>query len=127
MGMYTELILGCKFKEETPESVIKVLQAMVTGLDAMNELQEIPDHPFFKSDRWRILFSCSSYYFAVNQANREMWNDSGWRISTRSNIKNYDDEIEKFLDWIKPWIWGGRNFYAIVTYEEGEPVLFFLD
>jgi hypothetical protein len=51
-------------------------------------------------------------------------------LSTRSNIKNYKQEIETFLEWIKPYINGGsgsRNMYAIVIYEEqDEPTIYYL-
>lgn len=60
-----------------------------------------------------------------------MWHDEiskCYHISTRSNIKNYENEIELFLDWIKPYIEYGsgvRNLYAIVTYEGGTPILYY--
>jgi len=55
-----------------------------------------------------------------------MWFDDiskSWHLSTRSNIKNYEQEIQTFLEWIKPYIdggSGGRDMYAIVIYEEQE-------
>ena len=52
-------------------------------------------------------------------------------LSTRSSIKNYANEIETFLDWIKPYIESGsgyRDMYAIVTYEEDEtPKIYYLN
>ena len=56
--------------------------------------------------------------------------DKCWHISTRSNIKNYENEIETFLEWIKPFIAGGsgnREMYAITIYEDSEePNIFYL-
>ncbi len=53
-----------------------------------------------------------------------------WNLSSRANLKNYDDEIEKFLNWIKPFLEQGsgeRDFYAIVCYEEqAEPTIYYL-
>ena len=57
--------------------------------------------------------------------------DKNWVISTRSNIKNYGNEIEAFLEWIKPYIDGGsgeRDMYAIVIHEQSnEPKIYYLN
>jgi hypothetical protein len=52
-----------------------------------------------------------------------------YSICTRSSIKNYENQIERFLEWLKPYIEYGSgysHFYAIVTYEEGDPVIYSL-
>lgn len=63
-----------------------------------------------------------------------MWydeNGSQWHISSRTNLKNYEGEIESFLQWIKPYIESGsgaKEMYAIVTYEESEePTIYYLE
>lgn len=61
----------------------------------------------------------------------EYYHGSYWNISTRSNIKNYSNDIEHFFEWIKPWIKEGsgvRNMYAIVIYEcDATPTIYYLD
>lgn len=56
--------------------------------------------------------------------------DKRWHISTRSNIKNYNNEIQTFLEWIKPYIVcgsGSKDLYAITIYQEDkEPKLYYL-
>jgi len=114
MGMYTELIFDATLKKDTPEEVINILKYMIS--DDLNNIPKIPKHDFFKATRWKYLFKSPAYL-------RKLWfNDDlkTWIISARSNIKNYDSEIEKFLDWIKPYIEcgsGSRDFYAIVLYQ----------
>lgn len=132
MGMYTELIFGAKLKSDTPGEIINTLHVMM-GDNIESEQVQIPGDPFFKCDRWMSVFNCGSYYFGVSNSVKEMWFDAidnSWRISTRANLKNYDGEIDKFLQWIKPYIDGGsgaRDFYAIVTYEESEePTIYYL-
>ena len=129
MGMYTEIIFGAGLKENPPEDVVTVIQKMVNG----EELDEqSPDHPFFKSERPWLLRSGGSYYFP-GTVEPKFWFDTisnRWFLHFRTNIKNYDSEIEKFIDWIKPYIEQGvgeRNFFAIVTYEEAsEPTIYYL-
>jgi len=49
----------------------------------------------------------SSQYFATSKAQSAVWLDEvdgRYRVLIRSNLKNYDDEIEKFIDWITQYI-----------------------
>ena len=127
MGMYTELIFGAGLKKDTPENVIEALKYMI------GETEEKPKDFPLPDGRCERLFRCSSYYFGVNEPVIKMWKDDiggNWVLSTRSNIKNYEGEIEAFLEWIKPYIDSGsgcRDMYAIVTYEEAEaPNIYYL-
>ena len=127
MGMYTELIFGAKLKKETPKEVIGALKYM------LGEIEEKPNNFPLPIGRCEWLFQVSSYYFAINKSVNKMWLDDidkCYHISTRSNIKNYENEIEIFLEWIKPHILegsGNREMYAITIYEDSEvPNLYYL-
>lgn len=122
--MYTELILGVKFKKNTPNDVIETLRYMVGDIDKPKQLA-------FECDRNPL--RGSSYYFAISNSVSKIWLDfidDCWRLSSRANIKNYENDIEKFLEWIKPYIdegSGEREMYAIVIYEESsEPTIYYL-
>ena len=127
MGMYTELIFGANLKKDTPKNVIEALKYM-TG-----EKKEKPDNFPLPDGRCEWLFQGSSYYFGVSRpVSKIMLGDIGgnWILSTRSNIKNYEGEIETFLKWIKPYIDSGsgkRDMYAIVTHEQhNSPTIYYL-
>jgi hypothetical protein len=126
MGMYTELIFGAELKTETPEQVINALKYMIGDIENKPEDFPLPE------GRCEWLFQTGSYYFAINESVSRIWFDNiskSWRISTRSNIKNCEGEIEAFLEWIKPYIdrgSGERDMYAIVIYEESdEPTIYY--
>lgn len=128
MGMYTELIFGASLKKETPNDVIQALRFM------LGETEDKPENFPLPEGRCEWLFQGGSYYFGISEPVCKMWFDSitnQWSISTRSNIKNYGNEIETFLNWIEPYIESGsgyRDMYAIVTYEEdSEPTIYYLD
>jgi len=129
MGMYTEISFGAGLKNELPEEVVLSIKKLVAG-ESLEETA--PDHPFFKSERSWLLTSGGSYYFPGTVAPKFWFDDiaNQWFLHFRTNIKNYSSEIEKFIDWIKPYIKDGvgcRNFYAIVTYEEAdEPTIYYL-
>lgn len=127
MGMYTELIFGAELKRNTPNEVIQALKYMLGETNVKPNDFPLPD------GRCEWLFQSSSYYFGVNESVNKMWLDNVdncWHISTRSSLKNYGGEIQKFLEWIKPYIESGsgcRDMYAIVTYEEAaEPTIYYL-
>lgn len=129
MGMYTEIIFGAGLKSNLSSDIITNIQNLVDGVDISNP----PNHPFFQSERSWLLRSDGSYYFPGTVA-PTFWYDEiskQYYLHFRTNIKNYNGEIEKFLDWIKPYIEDGvgtDNFYAIVTYEEcSEPTIYYLN
>jgi hypothetical protein len=133
MGMYTELILGAKLKENTPKNVIDTLEWMCRQDN--NRLDTPPkDFPFPLEGRYRWMLHGGSYYFGVTHGVEPYFEfdriSNAWIIATRSNLKNYSNEIETFLAWLKPHIEqgsGNREFYAIVTYEEAsEPTIYYL-
>lgn len=118
MGMYTELVLGVDLVRDTPEEVIDILKYMIEG-----ELEDpeptVPDHPLFKTDRWRIMLRCDSHYFggcSFSILDSPRYKGDVYKLSIRSNLKNYDSEIELFLNWLAPYI-ETRGFIGHMRYE----------
>lgn len=103
MGMYTELVLKCRIKESAPDSVKAVINHLFCGAD---DPETLPAHPFFGLTRWNCIGGMSSFYHhpaVVNSVPKFDFTDSNY-IFSRSDIKNYDGEIESFIDWIKPYL-----------------------
>lgn len=120
MGMYTEIFLSVELKENTPVEVIDVLKFMFSDGDEPNPL---PDHRLFSLPRWMMIGKCSSYYF-VPSATSRMWFDDiaeCWFITSRSDLKNYDGEIEAFFDWLMPFVDANEGqFIGYHRYEEDD-------
>lgn len=128
--MYTELIFGVELKKDCDPKVIDILKFM---LGRKEKPINLPDHKFFKTGNWRSLFLCSSYYFGYSTNITDFKFDyisNAYKISTRSSLKNYDNEISLFMDWITPYIYqgsGARDMIALETYEEAsEPKIYYL-
>lgn len=101
MGMYTELLLKCIIKKDAPENVKQVVKFLFSKEEQPDVL---PEHEFFQCDRWQCIGSCSSYYHypeAISSINVEF---DELYIFSRSDLKNYDSEIEKFIDWLNPYV-----------------------
>jgi transcription termination factor NusB len=128
MGMYTEFIFAVELEKSTPKNVIEILQYMANH---ENDMPELPQHEFFKCDRWDFLLSCDSCYFSGITNSIIEFDDIIKRhfLTVRSNLKNYDGEIRKFLSWLKPYINDkDHSFLGYFRYEEDdEPNLIYYD
>lgn len=127
MGMYTELVLNLTIKSDAPPEALAVLRQLANGDD---EPKKLPDHPFFKCPRWSMVMQCSSHYFvpfSLSKLHSTSYTDD-YYLSTRSDLKNYDDEIDLFVDWLRPYIDGlAGDFIGYKRYEEDlNPTLAYL-
>jgi hypothetical protein len=120
MGMYTELHYNVELQKDTPQDVLAMLAFMVRDRD---DEPALLDHPLFACERWRYLFTMDSYYFAADTHSTLRLDDISkqYYLCVRSNLKNYDDEIAKFVDWIDPYVdaYPG-DFLGFFRYEETE-------
>jgi hypothetical protein len=98
MGTYTELVLKCRIKDDKPEIVNEVLNYLFKNGYSLPI--QLPDHPFFKKINWEAIGRSGSYYHCP--ASQSFYD--GKYLFTRSDLKNYDDEIATFLDWLLPYI-----------------------
>lgn len=128
MGHYTELCIGVKLAENVPDEVVAILKHMIEDAP---EPEPLPDASIFKTDRWHFMLQCGSYYHPVSSAHTRMRKDGidgQWELSIRCNLKNYDDEIQKFINWLNPYIENPADgeFMGYMRYEEGAPELLYV-
>ena len=135
MGMYTEFVFGVSLLSTTPGNVLDILNYLVNS-EEFNYKKELPNHVFFKCDRYKAIATCSSYYFGCSESvsRFDYLPDSiskEYILSIRSNLKNYDNEIEKFVDWIRPYVSSGSGTNDLLGYKLYEesivPYLFYKD
>ncbi len=121
MGMYTELIFQGEIKKEVPESINSLLNYFFDKDSCLYSYffdKELPDHPFFKCDGWKMIGHCCSHYFTPFSLRHKESN----YVFMRCDIKNYNNEIELFLDWISEYM---NYYYGWYWYEEDdEPTIF---
>lgn len=130
MGMYTELVCAFELKKGTPIQVNETLKYM---LDYSGDDIETPDHELFETSRWEFMLRSDSYYFTGTTDSSMRKDDitNAYIVNVRCNLKNYDDEIKKFIDWIKPYVrkdyMEEREFIGYTRYEEAEePTLIYV-
>jgi len=121
MGMYTEFFFRAMVKKDLPEGVTRVLEYFGRVTDDPPADDQLPDHPLFKCYRWSMLGHGSGILFNSSSA----FTNPDWRgfrgLSMWCEFKNYDSEIEKFIDWIGPYLAGSYpEFVGFSLYEEDD-------
>jgi len=116
MGMFTELVLKCDVRPNISDEVKSVLNFLFNDRTKIPEV--LPDHPFFGLPRWSLIGSSSSYHHIP-------WSDSKYSehyLFSRSDLKNYDSEIEQFIDWFSPYVCEDAGYRVIgwKWYEEDD-------
>lgn len=121
MGMYTEIFISADLKQDTPESVIDVLRGMCDWEHESEALSKM-------GERTRYMFNNGSYYTSSTSCKKLSFDkiSNQYSIIGKGDIKNYDSEIEKFFEFIKPHCESG--FIGFYRYEEDrEPTLVYAD
>ncbi len=127
MGYYTELKFNVKLKQDTPEDVVNILKRVIYERDLGHDkvlfntedvFKPELNHPFFKCERWYMLFLSTNFDDEM-QGGRFYEENGRWIIILHTEFKNYDNKIDNFFDWIKPFI-VGRKKKQYVGYWRGE-------
>lgn len=111
MGMYTELVFDTELNMHKLPEIEGVLRYMLgEGQDPTQASRSLPfalpKAPLFRSSaRWEYMLRSSSFYF--NGATHSELNVAKeYNLATltvRCSLKNYSQEIEKFLEWIQAY------------------------
>ena len=124
MGMYTEIHYNAELRTDVPADIMAILKFLVEDGE---EPAVLPEHPFFKCERWRFLATMDSYYFAADTHSTLRYDENGrcHYLCIRANLKNCGGEIESFVDWVAPYIHAiDGDFLGFMRYEEDDwPVL----
>ena len=127
MGMYTDFCFDAELKKDTPADVIELLKKW----QDRDWQPTVPPHPFFSLGRWRCIGADMSYYFDGPGYFNCVFDEIAdtHYLQVRGNLKNYEGEIESFVDWIKPYLNKmPGEFLGFSRYEEtDQPTLIFME
>ena len=119
MGMYTAFHFHVELRKATPSSVVRTLGWLRKGVGPIDP----PDHPLFSTERYEQLLTSDSYYFDL-RAWSDLWHNETtgtYFLNAQSSLKNYHNEIDKFVDWLAPHIYGEPGQYiGYQWYEEND-------
>jgi hypothetical protein len=104
VGMYTQIKVDCALASDVPADVVQVLQYLASGKTFFDPDFDLPNHEFFKCDRWKVILCMSSAYFDDDTTASLVSFDGRWRLLGCANLKNYGGEIAQFFDWLQPYV-----------------------
>ena len=127
MGMFTEFHFNVELKADVPDRVIGTLKYMV---GERSKPRILPEHDLFSCDRWGYMLQSGSYYFNADTHSTLRYDKIGrcHYLCIRCNLKNYDDEITKFVDWISSYLRQDEgDFLGFSRHEETQqPTLIYM-
>ena len=129
MGMYTKLHCNIKIKKGAIEC-IEILKYMIGEKEKIDF--DIPNHDLFKSkdSRWNFMLKCCSCYFTDSQNSNLKESYYGYTLHCDCDFKNYENEIELFLDWISQYA-DYEDYYEFAGYkiyeEDKVPTLIYIN
>ena len=122
MGMYTELFVEGGLRADAPEQVKEVIKRLFNRNYHTDDPLTLPDHPFFSKSRWNAIGNCCSFYHVPLSMSACEETQGQLYFVSRSDLKNYEGEIEAFLNWLRPYCEDLRGWHM---YEEDEaPTVF---
>lgn len=103
MGYITEIKLKINLSKNTPQKLIEWIDECI---DYTQE-QSYEEHPFFKTERWQKIFAtCGSYGYSKPELTRTK---NGYTLELHTDINYESEELNAFIDWIKPHIFGRKK------------------
>lgn len=124
MGMFTEFHYNVELIKNVPKNILDILHFMLDenrhkSIDTLM----IPSHPLFNSERWKGMLLSDSFMFKADTHSTLRFDDIAkvYFLCIRCNLKNYNNEIENFIDWIDPYVEAYTDdFLGFYRYEESE-------
>ena len=120
MGMYTEILLTCDLVEDTRKDIVNWLSAMIDYNSILEDVGEKAPNEM-TSTRFRNGLLGGSYYFYGQPMMEFDYDDISktHHLTVLTNIKNYENDIERFINMLTPYIkaWEG-DMLGYVRYEE---------
>lgn len=136
MGEYTKFSVILPIKTDTPENIKNILIDIVENSGNNLKTMELPEHEFFKDENRFYFAQCNSYYFTGTSNSKIHYNEKiGCKTDNRMilhidcDFKNYENEIDLFLNFIAPYVDANHNTFLGYSREEKfiNPELYFIN
>lgn len=121
MGTYTRFKCRIKLAYSVPDEVVNFLTQIIdfTKKEIYHDDDVITTlfaHELFRCMRWENLF------YAHPDGSDPVFKKIGntWILELDAEFKNYDSEIEKFIDWITPFVKIGRKNKIYLGWSKNE-------
>lgn len=103
MSVITEVKLTIPLRSDTPEDILNLMDNCLVNIYS----QQTPTHPFFSTQRWRVLFKTFGYTdYDIPYLHRKA---TGYTLHIHADINYEDGEIVQLMEWLRPYIKGHKK------------------
>lgn len=124
MASYTLLEFSCILQDDTSFQVISVLEYMLGDKTSKDYEGETPAHPFFETSQWNSFLQIGPGMYPAENIRSSLYLDAfrkKYHLFIRCQTKNWENEIETFLDWTAKYSQTGWNeYYTREVWKDGE-------
>lgn len=109
MGNYTQFHASISMKKDAPVDVVMLIMHQIYTRDySLLETITLPDHEFFKQERWDYIFMGPN--FEHDHGAKLIRTKSGYyELEIHCDVNYGYDEVTEFVKWIAPWVAGRKK------------------
>ena len=123
--MYTQLVLNVTLQADTPEDVIETIQYMTNNRARLPRYRRY--HELYDTRKWNKCLMSDSEVFMGHNTTSFCRLHHAYSLSVNASCAVFDDEYQKFVDFIGPYI-SQCGFIGYIMFEEDEmPTMIFKD
>ena len=112
MGMYTEFETNLLLKKDTPIDIINMIKCLVGGKENYTgNLTKVykgnlteKDHAFLGNERYDCVLDCNNCSCTNYEKPTFTQTEDGYVLTSNPEFKNWNNVIDLFLDWIRPYV-----------------------
>lgn len=107
MGMYTELLLKCNVTRPQEKENRNAFDYFFDLQEELDRKIKLPNHELFNIRGCWYLTKTSSFYHhpePILSLYPRITDSEKYYLFLRVDLKNYDNQIEYFLDWLHPFV-----------------------
>jgi hypothetical protein len=122
MGIWTEAVITCILREDTPQQVVDVLNYLNNPIEDYQHI-DTPLHPFFQRADWYMTLAMDCAYFPGETVYilKPSESSNAYHLTLRCKVK-YGELVTGLLHWLAPYI-ATQGFIGYKREDELEAII----
>jgi hypothetical protein len=119
LGYLTEFYCKFNLRNDTPQNIVSFFKEILIERKIYTDnnkcfftsddvIKPKIEHPFFYCKHWYKLMLFTDFNEELKSGNFYQKNEN-WIVEIETDFKNYHDEIENFINFVKPYVYGRKK------------------